>query len=295
MQKNILLAVIIAALLCTSGEKALSYSPYTGQTFTKKVGQKLSRAGSKFISPFAWVVKPIGLGNNNLSLRDGVWKQMLRRGATVYLAASLAILPMCSNFVCGTRDTGLVADRFVQERIPDGEAERLVVYSTREGEQKFGVARDNWLVLVSNDADYRAVAPLTARRDIVPFVDADGFHSADGWWQVINWDLLPDALLAKRVDRSQVIDVSVANELAAKVQIETESGIMIGRGIVKLADKNSDIELYAVRIDQKLAPEASAARDTALLVEQDIEPYFIFLTSDEFAAGKAAAQAQLSH
>ena len=290
MQKNILLAVIIAALFCASGGRALSYSPYTGQPLSKKVGKKLSRAGSKLIAPFAWVAKPVRRDNGTLSLRDGVWKQMLRRGATVYLAASLAVLPMCSNFVCGTRDASLVADRLVQERIPAGEANNLVVYSNDEDEQKFGVARDSWLAVMPNDADYRAVAPLTARRDIVPFVDADGFHSADGWWQVINWDLLPDALLARRIDRAEVIDVSIVQEIAAKVRIETESGIMTGRGIVKLADKNSKVELYAVRIDSKLASEATADMDTALLVEQDLEPYFIFLPAAEFEVAKAAAQ-----
>lgn len=290
MQKNILLAVIIAALLCASGGRSVGYSPYKGQPLTKKVGKKLSRAGSKLIAPFAWVAKPVRRDNGALSLRDGVWKQMLRRGATVYLAASLAVLPMCSNFVCGTRDASLVADRLVQERIPAGEEEKLVIYSAHEGEQKFGVARDSWLGVVSNDAEYRAVAPLTARRDLVPFVDIDGFHSADGWWQVISWDLLPDALLARRVDRAQVFDVSIVQEIAAKVRIETESAVMTGRGIVKLAYKNSDLERYAVRIDSRLASEASADSDPALLDEQDIEPYFIFLTAAEFEVAKAAAQ-----
>lgn len=292
MQKNILLVLIIAASLCASDGRVFgAFQAYKGQTLTKKVGKKLSRAVSKVVFPLDWVAKPVRRDNGTLSLRDGVWKQMLRRGATVYLAASLAVLPMCSNFVCGTRDASLVADRLVQERIPEGEANNLVVFSNGEGEQKFGVARDSWLVFMPNDADYRAVAPLTARRgDIVPFVDADGFHSADGWWQVINWDLFPDALLARRVDRAKVIDVSIVQEIAAKVRIETESAVMIGRGIVKLADKNSDLELYAVRIDSRFATEASADSDPALLVEQDIEPYFTFLTAAEFEVAKAAAQ-----
>lgn len=267
----------------------LGFPAFRGETFTQKVGKRLGGAGKKLIAPFAWVAKPVRQDNNTL-IRDGVWKQVLRRGATVYLAASLAILPLCSNFVCGTRDASLVADRLVQERIPAGEAEKLVVYAEHEGEQKFGVAHDSWLVVVPNDADYRAVAPLTAYRDIVPFVDVDGFHSANGMWQVLNWNLLPDALLAQRLDRSQVIDVSIKSRLSHKVRIETESGIMTGRGIVKLADKNSDMELYAVRIDSKFASEVSADSDTAVLVEQDIEPYFTFLSAAEFAAAKAAAQ-----
>ena len=57
---------------------------------------------------------------------------------------------------------------------------------------------------------------------------------------------------------------------------------MLGQGIVKLTDNNSDDELYAVLIDRKLAQETLADSGEAALVEQDIKPYFRFLTAAEF-------------
>ena len=138
--------------------------------------------------------------------------------------------------------------------------------------------------------------PLAAHRDPVPFVDLDGIAAADGLWQALNWDLLPDALWGERVDRSEVIEVTVAGKITGKVRIEEETRFVLGQGIVKLADKNSEQELYAVLINkhvQIVEPQPEEADDSApALVEQDIKPYFKFLTSAEFEAGKTAAQEQ---
>ena len=295
MKKSMLLALITAASLCANDGVA-GFHAYKGEPLTKRIigwaGKGSVLAVEKLMSPIAWAVKPAWGDNKTFSLRDGVWQQVLKRVGVVYVITSLAVLPLCSNFVCGSRDADLVADRLIQKRIPAGEAGNLVIYSDGEGEQKFGVARNSRLVFWQNDADHSAVAPLTGRRwDFVPFVDIDGFHSADGMWQAINWDLLPDIVLAKRVGREEVVEVSIAGEITGNVRIKDGSSVMIGQGIVKLADKNSDKKLYAVLIDREFALETLDNTGNAVLVEQDIEPYFKFLTPEKFAAGEAAAQA----
>ena len=295
MKKSMLLALITVASLCASDGVVLGFRAYKGETPTKRVigwaGKVLGLAGKGLAAPIVLAVKPAWGDNKTFSLRDGVWLQVFKRVVTVYFVASFFVVPISSNFIFGSRDAGLVADRLIQERIPAGEAERLVIYTDDgEGKQKLGVKRNSWRVFWQNNADHSAVAPLTARRwDIVPLVDADGFHSADGMWQVINWDLLPDIVLAKRVGREEVVEVSIAGEITGNVRIKDGSSVMIGQGIVKLADKNSDKKLYAVLIDREFALLDNTGN--AVLVEQDIEPYFKFLTPEKFAAGEAAAQA----
>ncbi len=297
MKKSMLLALITVASLCASDGVVLGFRAYKGETPTKRVigwaVKGLGWAVKGLAAPIVLAVKPAWGDNKTFSLRDGVWLQVSKRVVTVYFVASFFVAPISSNFIFGSRDAGLVADRLIQERIPAGEAERLVIYSDGEGEQKFGVARNSWRVFWQNNADHSAVAPLTARRwDIVPLVDIDGFHSADGMWQAINWDLLPDIVLAKRVGREEVVEVSIAGEITGNVRIKDGSSVMIGQGIVKLADKNSDKKLYAVLIDREFALETlDDNTGYEALVEQDIEPYFKFLTLEKFAAGEAAAQA----
>ena len=289
MKKFTLLALITAALLTVSNDgKALRGG--TTHVAKEAIGKKvLQLVGKGTAYPFVktyggakhvakWVIDPVRL--------DRAWTKTALRGASAYLVLSLAVLPLCSNFVCGSRDASLIADRLVRGRIPAGEKKKLVMYPDGEGEQKFGVERDSWLVFWPNDAHYSAVAPLTGYRDFVPFVDADGIHSADGIWQVINSDWLPDIFLAKRVGRGEVVKLSIESEITGNVRINEESSALFGQGIVKLADKNSDKEFYAVLIDKKFELETLEDGGEALLVEQDIESYFKFLTPQEFAASK---------
>ena len=291
MRKFTILVVIAAASLCINNT-AQALQGGTTRVAKEALFKKLLRgAGKGTAYPFIkiydgmkwgakWVVNPASL--------EGAWQKTAGRAATVYLATTLAVLPLCTSFVCSSRDADLIADRLVQERIPAGEAQKLVIYSEGEGVQKFGVQRSSRLVFMGNDAQHTAVVPLAAYRDPVPFVDLDGAAAADGMWQVLNWDLLPDAILGTRVERSKVMEVSIAGKIAGKVRIAEEASIMHGQGIVKLADKNSEQELYAVLITEQWLEDRSAGG--VMLVKQDIAPYFKFLTAEEFSASKDMAQ-----
>ena len=212
------------------------------------------------------------------------WKR-LRRVVGIYLASQI-VVPLGFYVTVSTRNPEVQAERFLEERITKGSAENMVIYN-QDGVQQVGVVRERpkWQLWGSDD-EYK-VAPLSVNRT---FSFADGAVAADGWWGLLNSDVVPDIFTAKKIDRDEVISVSIAGRISGEVLIEDEGNMLRGQGVVKLADKYSDEELYAVLVKQTLKPKTVQDTGEEELGTQEIDSYFIFLSAAEFAEGKALAQ-----
>ena len=207
------------------------------------------------------------------------WKR-LRNAVGLYLASQI-VIPLGFYVTFSTRNAEVQAKHFVEERITKGAAEKLVIYD-RDGDgiQEIGVIRERpkWKFWGSDDV--HKVAPLSVNRTF-PFHFADGAVAADGWWGLLNSDIVPDIFTAKKLDRDEVSAVSSAGKISGEVRIKTERGTLVGQGVVKLIDNDSGEEFYAVLVEERHL--------TAVVVPED-EPYFIFVSAAEFAAGKDLAQ-----
>ena len=204
--------------------------------------------------------------------------KILRNAVGLYLASQI-VIPLGFYVTVSTRNPEVQAKHFAEERITKGAAENMVIYDRDGyGKQEIGVVRERSKWKFWGSDDVHKVAPLSVNTT-ASF--ADGAVAADGWWGLLNSDVVPDIFTAKKLNRDEVISVSIAGKISGEVRVDYEGVTRVGQGVVKLIDNDSGEEFYAVLVEEMHL--------TNVIVPED-EPYFIFLSEADFTKGKASAQ-----